>query len=92
MSCLNYVFFPGLEFDDVLLYNFFGTSPASPAQWRVIQTKKVDSIKHRVIESELKRLYVALTRARHHIWLWDSSDIAEPMLVRLLIVSVKKES
>ncbi|KAF8336966.1 P-loop containing nucleoside triphosphate hydrolase protein [Cantharellus anzutake] len=70
----------GLEFDDVLLYNFFGSSPASPAQWRVIQSKNADPVKHRVIESELKRLYVAITRARHHIWLWDSSDIAEPML------------
>ncbi|KAF8336973.1 uncharacterized protein EI90DRAFT_3119273 [Cantharellus anzutake] len=70
----------GLEFDDVLLYNFFGSSPASPAQWRVIQSKNADPVKHRVIESELKRLYVAVTRARHHIWLWDSSDVAAPML------------
>ena len=65
-----------------MLYNFFGSSPASAAQWRVVETLNADPHKHRVIESELKRLYVAITRARHSIWLWDPSNIAEPMLVR----------
>src|SRR5258707_5868956 len=71
----------GLEFDDVLLYNFCGSSPASAAQWRAVG-RQVDTNKYRVLESELKRLYVAVTRARLHIWIWDSSKTADPMLVR----------
>ncbi|KAF9509961.1 hypothetical protein BS47DRAFT_108769 [Hydnum rufescens UP504] len=70
----------GLEFDDVLLHDFFRSSPATATQWRVIATKSCDPIKHRVIESELKRLYVAVTRARHHCWIWDSSELAQPMI------------
>ncbi len=72
----------GLEFDDVLLYNFFGSSPASDAQWRTIGLHKADTGRNRVIELELKRLYVAITRARLHIWIWDPSKTADSMLVR----------
>ncbi|KAF8336964.1 uncharacterized protein EI90DRAFT_93924 [Cantharellus anzutake] len=71
----------GLEFDDVLVYNFFASSPASSAQWRaVLGLQRADTTRYRVLETELKRLYVALTRARLHIWIWDSSPTADPML------------
>ncbi|CAE6534820.1 unnamed protein product [Rhizoctonia solani] len=79
----------GLEFDDVLLYNFFEDSVPSAATWRVIlhglegarlgPVPRFDEIRHAVICTELKNLYVGLTRARNHCWIWDVSAKAEPM-------------
>ncbi|PBK59143.1 hypothetical protein ARMSODRAFT_1027641 [Armillaria solidipes] len=83
----------GLEFNDVLLYNFFADSPADPAQWRVvlnaIEESKQDSrnrppprfdhVRHASICNELKSLYVAITRARENIWIADGSETGEPM-------------
>ncbi|CAE6535633.1 unnamed protein product [Rhizoctonia solani] len=79
----------GLEFDDVLLYNFFEDSVPSASTWRVIlhglegtrlgPVPRFDEIRHAVICTELKNLYVGLTRARNHCWIWDVSDKAEPM-------------
>ncbi|KAI3888827.1 hypothetical protein MKW92_003170 [Papaver armeniacum] len=79
----------GLEFQDVLLYNFFGTSPLKN-QWRVIYgyMEELDlfhctehksfpsfcSSKHKILCSELKQLYVALTRARQRLWIYESMD------------------
>eukprot|EP00794_Sanderia_malayensis_P005798 gene5798-6495_t len=98
----------GLEFDDVLLYNFFKDSQARE-EWRVInnftniseskrsQEKSAgtgivrkeaieltrsskaqrlrplefDYNKHKILNSELKHLYTALTRARVNIWIYD---------------------
>jgi len=83
----------GLEFSDVLLYNFFTDSPATKADWRVI-LNNVDidkragiaapgfnELRHATVCSELKFLYVGLTRARNQLWIWDSSDGGEPMRV-----------
>ncbi|KAL9416864.1 hypothetical protein AB3S75_039948 [Citrus x aurantiifolia] len=69
----------GLEFQDVLLYDFFGSSPLKN-QWRVVyeymkEQALLDSTlprsfpsfneaKHNVLCSELKQLYVAITRTR----------------------------
>ncbi|CAG8557521.1 4390_t:CDS:2, partial [Acaulospora colombiana] len=72
----------GMEFNDVLLYNFFTDSPAR-LKWRVIlaalnnytggvQTFSIE--KHYIISSELKHLYVAVTRARERIWIFDEND------------------
>ncbi|KAG8732236.1 hypothetical protein FRC11_014976 [Ceratobasidium sp. 423] len=79
----------GLEFDDVLLYNFFEDSVPSASTWRVIlhglegarlgPVPRFDEIRHAVICTELKNLYVGLTRARNHCWIWDVSEKAEPM-------------
>ncbi|CAE6480843.1 unnamed protein product [Rhizoctonia solani] len=79
----------GLEFDDVLLYNFFEDSVPSESTWRVIlqglhaanlgPAPRFDEIRHAVICTELKNLYVGLTRARNHCWIWDVSEKAEPM-------------
>ncbi|PBK60033.1 hypothetical protein ARMSODRAFT_966416 [Armillaria solidipes] len=84
----------GLEFNDVLLYNFFADSSASLAQWRVvlnaIEEKKqdprnpppqFDHIRHASICNELKSLYVAITRARENIWIADGSETGEPMRI-----------
>ncbi|CAE6459263.1 unnamed protein product, partial [Rhizoctonia solani] len=79
----------GLEFDDVLLYNFFEDSVPNESTWRVIlqglratnigPVPRFDEIRHAVICTELKNLYVGLTRARNHCWIWDVSEKAEPM-------------
>ncbi|KAF5345183.1 hypothetical protein D9758_009704 [Tetrapyrgos nigripes] len=80
----------GLEFNDVLLYDFFSDSPAELSQWRVILgaleedgTAIPDFERNRSryasICSELKFLYVAVTRARENIWIVDSSLKSGPM-------------
>ncbi|KAK0456957.1 hypothetical protein EV421DRAFT_103155 [Armillaria borealis] len=84
----------GLEFNDVLLYNFFADSTASLAQWRVvlngIEKGKQDPehpppqfahIYHASICNELKSLYVAITRARENVWIADGSEKGEPMRI-----------
>ncbi|KAH3807147.1 hypothetical protein DPMN_135480, partial [Dreissena polymorpha] len=88
----------GLEFDDVLLYNFFTNSQASK-EWRVVieylnrlinqkdnvvqfdyeilessnhpRPLKFDANQHKILNSELKHLYTALTRARVNVWIFD---------------------
>ncbi|GJX90547.1 UvrD-like helicase, ATP-binding domain, P-loop containing nucleoside triphosphate hydrolase [Tanacetum coccineum] len=85
---LNIVECKGLEFQDVLLYNFCGTSPLED-QWRVIYgyTKKYDWLedklpqsfpafneaRHSVLRSELKQLYVAVTRTRQSLWICENN-------------------
>ncbi|RIA86765.1 hypothetical protein C1645_318131 [Glomus cerebriforme] len=71
----------GMEFNDVLLYNFFTDSPAC-RKWRVILSilsENPEGVpdfsheKHYILSSELKHLYVAVTRARQHIWICDEN-------------------
>ncbi|XP_065638400.1 uncharacterized protein LOC111989218 [Quercus suber] len=85
----------GLEFQDVLLYNFFGSSPLKD-QWRVIykymeeqdlldptlpiSAPRFNEAKHDVLCSELKQLYVAITRTRQRLWISENSeDFCKPM-------------
>ncbi|XP_044475821.1 uncharacterized protein LOC123203512 isoform X2 [Mangifera indica] len=85
----------GLEFKDVLLYNFFGSSNLKN-QWRVIyeymkEQNLLDSTspsafpsfseaKHNILCAELKQLYVAITRTRQRLWIWeDNEDVSKPM-------------
>ncbi|KIO23210.1 hypothetical protein M407DRAFT_27279 [Tulasnella calospora MUT 4182] len=68
----------GMEFDDVLLYDFFNDSLATPTDWRAIlhaehQGKAFDGKRHAILRTELKALYVGLTRARERVWIWDQS-------------------
>ncbi|KAL0005033.1 hypothetical protein SO802_012594 [Lithocarpus litseifolius] len=87
----------GLEFQDVFLYNFFSSSP-SKKQWRVIykymiEKDLLDSIsttsfpsfiwgKHNMLCSELKHLYVAITRTRQKLWIFENvKELSEPMFV-----------
>ncbi|KAK4842428.1 hypothetical protein QYF36_021493 [Acer negundo] len=85
----------GLEFQDVLLYNFFGSSPLKNI-WSVIyeymkEQDLLDSnsprsfpsfneVKHRILCAELKLLYVAITRTRQRLWIWeDIEELSKPM-------------
>uniref|UniRef100_K1PIT9 Lupus brain antigen 1-like protein n=1 Tax=Magallana gigas TaxID=29159 RepID=K1PIT9_MAGGI len=105
----------GLEFDDILLYNFFKDSQATK-EWRVVTdfleklaaTNEQSSIhsleslvsinadvlklgdrprplafdpnQHKVLNSELKHLYTAVTRARVNVWIFDEDrDKRAPM-------------
>ncbi|KAI5351783.1 hypothetical protein L3X38_004674 [Prunus dulcis] len=85
----------GLEFQDVLLYNFFGSSPLKN-QWRVIYDYMKDrglldstlpkcfpsfnESKHNILCSELKRLYVAVTRTRQRLWVCENvEELSKPM-------------
>ncbi|VAH52131.1 unnamed protein product [Triticum turgidum subsp. durum] len=79
----------GLEFQDVLLYNFFGSSPLRN-KWRVLygymKHKAIiahseetshpgfDRSKHYLLCSELKQLYVAITRTRQRLWICENTD------------------
>ncbi|KAJ2926880.1 hypothetical protein H1R20_g10209, partial [Candolleomyces eurysporus] len=81
----------GLEFDDVVLYKFFEDSTVDLVQWRVvlnlvkvprgqsIYAPRFDEERHAGVCSELKFLYVAITRSRKNLWIIDCSDKAEPM-------------
>nr|GEX50632.1 UvrD-like helicase, ATP-binding domain, P-loop containing nucleoside triphosphate hydrolase [Tanacetum cinerariifolium] len=85
----------GLEFQDVLLYNFFGTSPLKD-QWRVIYgyMKKhnwldgklpqsfptFDEARHSLLCSDLKQLYVAITQTRQRLWICENKEeLSQPM-------------
>jgi len=82
----------GLEFSDVLLYNFFEDSSVK-SEWRVVLNEvdpekragiavpAFNKLRHIGVCSELKFLYVGLTRARNNLWIWDTSPWAEPMKV-----------
>ncbi|KAI6101328.1 P-loop containing nucleoside triphosphate hydrolase protein [Pisolithus sp. B1] len=87
----------GLEFNDVLLYNFFEDSGVDLSRWRVVLAAiggmvgghnrsplqvpafERDENRYAGICSELKVLYVGITRARKRLWIIDKSDKAEPM-------------
>ncbi|KAK2462120.1 hypothetical protein APHAL10511_006583 [Amanita phalloides] len=79
----------GLEFNDVLLYNFFEDSTLGTAQWRLILKEDTgnlgiprlpfDTVKHVGLCSELKSLYVAITRAKKNMWIADCSEKANPI-------------
>ncbi|KAG6411830.1 hypothetical protein SASPL_129914 [Salvia splendens] len=81
---------------DVLLYNFFGSSPLSN-QWRVVygflneknllsgdSGKSFPSFslsKHNLLCSKLKQLYVVITRTRQRLWICENDvEVSKPML------------
>ncbi|PWA66761.1 DNA helicase, UvrD/REP type, P-loop containing nucleoside triphosphate hydrolase [Artemisia annua] len=84
----------GLEFQDVLLYDFFSAHPFSN-EWRVIYEymKENDILnplctapcssfemeKHAVLCSELKQLYVAITRTRQRLWICETNGFSHPV-------------
>ncbi|XP_043810300.1 uncharacterized protein LOC110608878 isoform X1 [Manihot esculenta] len=77
----------GLEFKDVLLYNFFSSSPLRN-QWDVIYGYMIEQNlfhsphpksfpifnegKHITLCLELKQLYVAITRTRERLWIFEN--------------------
>ncbi|KAH9065001.1 hypothetical protein EDB87DRAFT_1756197 [Lactarius vividus] len=76
----------GLEYDDVILYNFFEES-ADANLWRHLtdaQPLPLEDSKHAPLIYELKCLYVAVTRAKHKLWIVDYSDVCLPIKWHLL--------
>ncbi|KAH8984682.1 hypothetical protein EDB92DRAFT_2117025 [Lactarius akahatsu] len=76
----------GLEYDDVILYNFFGES-VDANLWQHLTNahfRPLEDPKHAVLIYELKCLYVAITRARHRLWIVDYSDVCLPIKRHLL--------
>ncbi|KAG1841504.1 hypothetical protein F4604DRAFT_1598121 [Suillus subluteus] len=81
----------GLEFDDVLLYNFFGDSAIDALRWQVVLNGVLgqgyvpdfnrDETRYAGICSELKLLYVGITRARKNVWIFDTSDKSDAMRI-----------
>ncbi|KAG6332615.1 hypothetical protein ID866_6474 [Astraeus odoratus] len=87
----------GLEFNDVLLYNFFEDSNVDLSRWRLVLATidgesegqdscqlqapcfERDESRYSGVCSELKLLYVGITRARKNMWIVDKSDKGEPM-------------
>jgi tetratricopeptide (TPR) repeat protein len=75
----------GLEFDDVLIYNFFNDSTFT--RWRLVLDNEGEINYHGFDEKrdhglchELKALYVAATRARTRLWFFDESDVQNSMI------------
>ena len=91
----------------MLLYNFFGSSPLKD-HWRVIYEfmKEQDLLdpaaasphfsqaKHNLLCSELKQLYVAITRTRQRMWICENiEECSKPMFdywKKLCLVQVTK--
>ncbi|KAF9523644.1 hypothetical protein CPB83DRAFT_681179 [Crepidotus variabilis] len=82
----------GLEFNDVFLYNFFHDSTVPASDWRLLlnvvphtgtphRAPAFNPTRHAAICSELKCLYVAVTRARNNLRIADESDIGSPMQI-----------
>ncbi|TDL19417.1 hypothetical protein BD410DRAFT_842137 [Rickenella mellea] len=80
----------GLEFDDVLLYDFFDDAVMDASRWRVVlngikpesstfRAPAFNEVRHAAVCSELKFLYVAVTRARKNLWIIEHSLSGEPM-------------
>ena len=71
----------GMEFDDVILWDFFSTA-SDPSGWRSLQESaergfsSFDAAKHATLCSDLKHLYVAITRARVRLAIIESSGKA----------------
>lgn len=81
----------GMEFDDCLIFDFFATSPIQNT-WRLVYEildeyngpkLKFDSHQHSGILSELKKLYVLITRTKKHLVFIDSGVSARKPLLDL---------
>ncbi|KAL7258164.1 hypothetical protein ACSBR1_004309 [Camellia fascicularis] len=98
----------GLEFQDVLLYNFFSSSPMRN-HWEVIYEYMVEKDlqistspqhfqgfnleKHTALCSELKQLYVAITRTRQRLWICEDEGFSDSVFnywMKLNLVKVRK--
>ena len=82
----------GMEFEDVLLCNFFTDSPC-PGGWRCLDSLKnksgnFDPMKHAAMCSELKIFYVAVTRARIRLSIIESEDTLAARVVDVLMQDV----
>ena len=78
----------GMEFADVILWNFFSECPDQVGV-RVLNALKndedgFDPRKHSGMCLELKHLYVAITRARNKLFMIESSEITATPILKLL--------
>jgi len=79
----------GMEFDDVILWNFLSTTPDAVG-WRSLRnsmcegSSRFDTVKHAGLCSELKHLYVAITRARVRFLVLESSEEASQPFIRMM--------
>ncbi|KAG8738664.1 hypothetical protein FRC10_006611 [Ceratobasidium sp. 414] len=82
----------GLEFDDVMIYNFFNHSSASHGDWQYVSGLPTYGRFYEpraappVLCIELKMLYVAITRARKRCWIWDSGKTLDGMKVHTTLL------
>ena len=78
----------GMEFDDVLLWNFFTDCPDQLGLRRleslVKETASFDTGRHSGMCSELKHLYVAITRARVGLFIMETSEATAATVLRVL--------
>ncbi|KAG8795770.1 hypothetical protein FRC12_009777 [Ceratobasidium sp. 428] len=76
----------GLEFDDVLIYNFFSSSAAPLSAWEHLAGgTRGNQAPPPVLCAELKLLYVAMTRARRRCWIWDSGELITKLKTQWLV-------
>ncbi|KAL9611745.1 MAG: hypothetical protein Q9167_003631 [Letrouitia subvulpina] len=85
----------GMEFNDVILWDFFSRSsyPAALRCWRQLlsdERSSFDTHKYGNICSDLKHLYVAITRARIHFFLFESLESVVHPIVQLLIDDISE--
>ncbi|XP_002966061.2 uncharacterized protein LOC9634966 [Selaginella moellendorffii] len=78
----------GLEFEDVLIFNFF-TDSASPEAWKTLssvfgRSRPANCLPAQlpsILCNELKELYVAITRTKRRLWIIDENlEYQRPML------------
>ena len=78
----------GMEFDDVILWNLFTECPDQAGVRSLEILKKepamFDTRKHSGMCSELKHLYVAITRARVQLFIVESSETIAASVLKLL--------
>ncbi|KXG50377.1 Tetratricopeptide-like helical [Penicillium griseofulvum] len=82
----------GMEFDDVLVYDFFGGSGLGSSYrclYMLVQAARAqfDSQKHAALCSELKSLYVAVTRARKQLWFMETQENSVDPIIQTLLLS-----
>ncbi|KAF8533500.1 hypothetical protein BDD12DRAFT_898763 [Trichophaea hybrida] len=79
----------GMEFDDVFLLDFFSSTP-TPSGIRCLKdilipgSQKSEIERNALLCSELKHLYVAITRPRIQLWILESAPEAAEPIVKLL--------
>ncbi|KAJ5822742.1 Tetratricopeptide-like helical [Penicillium robsamsonii] len=79
----------GMEFDDVLVYDFFGSSGLGSSYrclYMLVHPARAqfDSQKHAALCSELKSLYVAVTRARKQLWFMETQENSVDPIIQTL--------
>ncbi|QRV92703.1 UvrD-like helicase carboxy-terminal domain protein [Ceratobasidium sp. AG-Ba] len=81
----------GLEFDDVLIYDFFKSSTIPLEDWEFVtglpehkKKNEANLVVPPTLCMELKLFYVGITRARKRCWIWDSGEVCDAIKSYLL--------